>query len=333
MCPPVRATTVLVRLKDTSQRPLIVPTGNPRDQTAAQPFEIYVRQDAGPWQRAKWAWDPYCERSAPEDSQEAAFRAGLVREPEADRPLVTLQPGEHALAFVRGCYQQDNGEPKEFKVVLRRPAEGGPGPWTGVLETPSQPAGNRLEQPTALLGALPMPEHFPAFNHASTGDNLGWESRVADLWDANRELFDLLPVYDPAAVAKEFDRRMRAEKSLPMKLLLAAVAARAGSEEAALFLLEAMKDTDYQSCVNVHGGARDIVSLFSRQTARLGRSTVLGGPDRQSLCDGAGKDELGTGDLFHRGDVRGQRLGVLALQLEMHRGRAAADRSAEKGPI
>ncbi len=44
-----------------------------------------------------------------------------------------------------------------------------------------------------------------------------------------------------------------------MKLLLAAVAARAGSEEAALFLLDTMKDTDYQSCVNVHGA---LVKLF-----------------------------------------------------------------------
>ena len=52
-------TTALVRLKNTSQRPLIVPTGNPRDENATQPFEIDVRQGAGPW-RGQPGGDP-CE--------------------------------------------------------------------------------------------------------------------------------------------------------------------------------------------------------------------------------------------------------------------------------
>jgi HEAT repeat protein len=168
--------------------------------------------------------------------------------------MVTLQPTEHCLAFVRAYDEQDNGQPKEFKVVLRRPQASAAGSWTGVLETPPRPAKQTLVQPEALTGALPMPEHFPHFTYAFTGVNWsGQESVVEALWYSNRELFDLLPIYDPAAVREEFERRMRAEKRLPVKLFLAVVAARAGSEEAGLFLLETMKDADYLACVNVHG--------------------------------------------------------------------------------
>jgi HEAT repeat protein len=274
VCDIWRATTLLVRLKNTSQQPLVVPTGNPRDKNAAQAYEVYVRQGTGPWRRADWAWDSYCEQPAPrrpatrrpvarpaDEDEGLVYSADHIRGLEADRPRVTLQPGEHCLAFIRANDEQDNGQPKEFKVVLRQPQAGAAGPWIGVLETPPRFAPRTLVQPAALTGALPMPEHFPRFTYASTGINWsGQESVVKALWDSNRELFDLLPIYDPADVRKEFERRMRTEKRLSVKLLLAVVAARAGSEEAGLFLLETMKDTDYRVCVNVHGALALLVS-------------------------------------------------------------------------
>jgi hypothetical protein len=69
---------------------------------------------------------------------------------------------------------------------------------------------------------------------------------------SNGDLTDMLLVYDPAGVCKEFEHRMQAEKMLPMKLLLASVAASAGSEAAALFFLDTMKDTDYFTVTNLH---------------------------------------------------------------------------------
>ena len=74
---------------------------------------------------------------------------------------------------------------------------------------------------------------------------------------------------------------MRAEKRLPVKLFLAVVAARAGSEEAALFLLETMKDTDYRTRVNVKEPWSNGLFPYPRErTTRVGRGTFHGGPDR-----------------------------------------------------
>ena len=262
----------VVRLKNTSQRPLVVPTGNPRDQKAAQPFEVYVRQGAGPWRRAAWADDLYCAPATPDKDQSSTHRWGDTEGPLADRPLVTLRPGEHCLACVYAEEdKQDNGQPKEFKIVLRRPATGGPGQWTGVLETPPRPESLTLAQSEALVGASPMPEHFPSLTNAfpsltnaCIGSNWSGQASTVDiLCFSNRELFELLAYYDPPGVRKEFERRMRAEKRLPVKLFLAVPAARAGSEEAALFLLKTMKDSDYRTRINVNDALEQLFGLFS----------------------------------------------------------------------
>jgi HEAT repeat protein len=249
--PPIIA---IVRIKNTSQQPLVVPSGNPRHNNVAQAFEIYVRQGSGPWQRADWAWDAYCEQPEPHEKKTRQYQAGGIRGLEADRPMVTLRPGEHCLAYVTGHRKQDNGQPKEYKVVLRQPAAHAEGQWSGVLETPARPARNRFGLPNSLAGALPMPEHFPTFTYAFTGISWsGQESAVKALLYSNHELVELLRIYDPAAVCKELEKRLRAEKRMPVKLFLATVAARAGSEQAALFILEAMKDTEYRTVLNVHG--------------------------------------------------------------------------------
>ena len=49
---------------------------------------------------------------------------------------------------------------------------------------------------------------------------------------------------------------MQAEKMVPMKLLLASIAATAGSKEAAEFFSETKKDTDYHTVVNLHYALR-----------------------------------------------------------------------------
>ncbi len=109
-------------------------------------------------------------------------------------------------------------------------------------------------QPRKRAATLPFPDDFPKLSRIGfMGGNMsGMESDFTCLHISNRKLLSTLTKYDPAQVRQEFDKRMIAEKDLPMKLLLASVAASSGSEKAALFLLESMKDTDYHAVRNVH---------------------------------------------------------------------------------
>jgi hypothetical protein len=247
--------TILVRLKNTSQQSLMVPMGNPKEEKSTQAFEVHVRQGTGPWRKAAWIQDVYCEPPAVAKDRASKSPIMAISGTQADRPFVTLQPGEHCIAFVRGRDEQDDGQPKQFKVVLWRSGATREGFWTGTLETPPYMPPSTTARAGVPIGTLSIPEHFPMFTYANTVFVEGLQGDVhavmrLDL--SNRELLSLLSRYDPAGVKKEFERRMKAETLLPMKLLLAAVAARAGSEEAGLFLLETMKDTDYQTCLEFH---------------------------------------------------------------------------------
>jgi HEAT repeat protein len=244
--------SVFVRIKNVSDKPLAVPTGNPRDKKAPRNFELYVRQGDGPWRDAGPGWDRYCEEPSPSEDPKYAYKSGGIAGKETDRPTVALQPGEHCLAYVNGDDKEDNGQTKTVKVVLRRP-EGAAGDWAGALETPPRALRITDAQCKALEGALTMPEHFPKFTYTFLGINWsGEESVIMALSHSNWGLLDLLPMYNPAGIRKEMEVRMRAEKRWPVKLFLAVVAARAGSEDAALFLLETMKDSDYRVRVNLH---------------------------------------------------------------------------------
>jgi HEAT repeat protein len=248
-------TSILVRLKNVSQRPITVPAGNPRDEKSPRPFEIYVQHGSGPWRLAEPGLDCYREEAAA-DRKVAYFSGGLRSAGKpADRPAIVLKPGEHGLAYVCGIDVQETALAKQFKVIFRQAEAGQQDRWSGVLET-SVYSAERLtaDQLAALAGAVTMPEHFPAFTYAHTGINSsGHEPAVEALANSNHELWKVLLRYDPVAVRPELERRMRAEKQLPVKLFLAAIAARAGSEEAALLLLEALKSTDYRIRINVHG--------------------------------------------------------------------------------
>lgn len=243
------ASTVLVRLKNSSDQPLIVPTGNPRDANVAQPFALYARYGVSPWRKAKTIVSSYCETSAPDEEETLAYLADGVQGIEADRPMVTLQPGEQCLAFVSTRYEEDT----EFKVVLTRVNKVSQRHWTGVLETPPSPLRQMRPPPPSLLGRLAIPEHFPAINYNARMVSMGGsEPAVEGLWNRNWEIFDLLQIYDPAQVQREFELRLQAEDRIPVKLFLAVIAARAGSEKAALYLMEMAKHTDYLICINVH---------------------------------------------------------------------------------
>jgi HEAT repeat protein len=240
-------TAAMVRLKNVSDRPQRVPTGNPADEQAARFFELHVRQGSRPWRKL-----PVSRQYGRYFANPKSSRGGK-REP-TDPPWVTLRPGEEAVAFVATFDEKGTAEPKSLKAILRLPDDGAAASWSGVLETPSRPLELSREQSRALRQSLPFPNHFPplSYEYLRLPNGPGDEPDAMLLHSSNRPLIDMLAIYEPAGVQKEFERRMRVENVMSMKLLLASVAATAGCEEAAIFFLDTMQDTDYLTVTNLH---------------------------------------------------------------------------------
>lgn len=244
---------LLVRLKNVSDQPLTIPMGNPSDAKAPSFFDVYAQQGSSPWRRATefGHYNRYVPApSDPKAAMQAREPLRLAKLPPSDRPWVTLAPGQESIALAAGSDKKDTGEAKRVKVVLQQPDTSIPGRWSGVLETPPRAMELPEEQLRALRAVLPFPDHFPPLSY----EDSRWytTSAVEGLHRSNEPLIDMLPIYDPAGVRKEFDRRMQAEKIPQMKLLLASIAAGVGSEEGALFFLETKKDTDYVTVLSLH---------------------------------------------------------------------------------
>jgi HEAT repeat protein len=247
-----------VRLKNVSDRPLIVPTGNPADEKTAPLFEVYAQQGSSPWRSITGATRYgryFTQPDADQNERVAARPEGSVgqRQP-SDRPRVTLESGQDCIALATGSDPEGSGEPKRIKVVVRRPDASDAQRWSGVLETLPRPLVLPLEERLALRGVVQCPDYLPPLSYDYSGfvAMSGRESSVWLLYHNNLPVIDLLSIYAPVNVGKEFERRMQAEENRPMKLLLATVAAPAGSEKAALYFLEAIKGTDYLIWKDVH---------------------------------------------------------------------------------
>ncbi len=266
--------TVLVRLKNISDKLLAVPTGNPANSCKARIFELYAQREGGPWVRRPWFPKEHLEGDGPEIRSDGpthpiwlAVESGNSR----DRPTVALTPGESCLAYL--CGTETLGEKKDdaiteaaaVKIILRQPATKENDRWQGVLETLPHPPRMLPERLASSEGGLPMPEYFPALSRVQVNDGqmLGIEPEVWRLYLSNSELTTALTLYGHAEVRHEFEQRMLAEKELRMKLLTAAVAARAGSQAAAMFLLETMKEADYITVRNVQNALRVVLMAYS----------------------------------------------------------------------
>jgi uncharacterized repeat protein (TIGR03803 family) len=256
-------TVFFVRLKNVSDQPLTVPTGNSNDKKVSRFFNAFVQQGSSTWRRASDSdrygqyFPPPPKPAAPTDLS-GQPRLWTGQEQPADRPWITLAPGTSCIAIVVGLDEEDTGEAKSAKIVFRQTDTSDPARWNGVLETPPRPMELSLQQATALRASLPFPEHFPALSYDYSGSvNQGpVASAVEQLEGPNRPLIDTPAIYQPARVSKEFERRMEAEKVAPMKLLLASMAASAGSEKAAIFLLDTMKETEYRAVAGLHHALR-----------------------------------------------------------------------------
>jgi HEAT repeat protein len=266
--------TVLVRLKNVSDKVLVVPTGNPADSRKARVFELYEQREGRPWARRPWFPPERLKGDGLDTRSEGAAypRCGAALSGNnCDRPAVALKPGETCLAYLCGMealderqWNADFTEAAAIKVILRQPATKENDRWQGVLETLPHPPRMLPEPLESLEGSLPMPEHFPALSRVgfSGFQGSGEEPEVWRLHLSNWELVTALTLYEHAGVRREFEQRMSAEKDLPAKLLAAALAARAGSQAAALCLLEAMKDTDYTAVTNVQSALQVVLMAY-----------------------------------------------------------------------
>jgi hypothetical protein len=269
---------VLVALKNVSDKALVVPAGHPSQPATAGLFELQARSGTGVWQPVK-------EFGASEhrDAENGAQGIG---------PVVTLTPGQEAIVYLGGHEGPMTEKASEVKIVLRQAAATAPKEgWRGVLETPAAAARWDDRMLDKLAGRLPFPAVFPAFNpHGFMGGNMsGHESEVQQLEISNRELLGAMRLFEPAGMRQEFERRLPTETSRPMKLLLASVAAGEGSQSAALYLLEAMKETDYPAVLNVHRPLRRLVTVaiaavvderpttVGRTEGTVGRTGLAGG--------------------------------------------------------
>jgi HEAT repeat protein len=248
----------LLRLKNISREALTVPIGNPIAEGAAQFFQVEFRQGASPWtpitgmsRFIRFSAEPLMGDAPPPGTRRPREQRRRLPWPEStDRPWVTLQPGEDCIALVSGFPPVGNGEPQSVRVLFRRKEPAAQGEWRGTLETPARPIRPLRGRSRAFVSSLPFPTQFPGFSYQVGGVVMAEPpdaSSVRLLQHSNLPLIDALSIYQPAGVCREFEQRFRAERIEAMKFLEAGIAAGAGSEEAALFLLETSQRTDVRS--------------------------------------------------------------------------------------
>ncbi|MCY2930078.1 MAG: HEAT repeat domain-containing protein [Planctomycetota bacterium] len=248
---------VLVGLKNVSKTPLTVPMDGLGRPAAAGLFELQARSGAGPWKpvppiKGFDTWENA-------DSDHGGPNPG---------PAMTLPAGQDALVYLIGLEDPLSKTVTAVRVVLRRPAAGAPKDgWPGVLETPPIPAHWTHDEIGNLAGKAPFPAVFPAFDRRGSvaPNGPGWESQVSKLETSNSDLLWALRLFESAGIRQEFERRLAAEKDPPMKLLLACVAAGEGSQPAAMYLLEAMKKTDYAAVANLHDALKRLFYYYDRE--------------------------------------------------------------------
>ncbi len=257
--------TVLVALKNVSDHPLVVPTGNASKGGKPSDLELWSQGADGTWHRIGWASGEPIEAAKPESVNEdrGGGWGGEATGNQVERPRATLQPGESALAFL--CGKQGEGVRKAASIkVVVRPSEGTvAGAWNGVVETPPH-AARMPEEADLPTGSLPFPDVFPEFSRVRfMGGNMSGEECMADrLAISNRELIQAIRLYAPEEVRVELDRRIAKEAEPDVRMFLIALATSAGSETAALHLLDALKETDYQVVRNVHWAIREVLGGF-----------------------------------------------------------------------
>lgn len=252
---PYGGTVVLVGLKNVSAKPMVVPLAHPALPPPSGLFEVQTRTGETEWQTVKSFRSPdKLDLIAPIDG---GRRSGKEHSPPPR--TATLEPGQEAVVYLSGSGDSMTTATTAVRVIFRQTPESG---WQGTVITPAVPVDREDDAPSAMPGQLKFPARFPDLspNGADSINGPGNVPEVSRLHLANCTLLNSLAFYQPDGVRVEFERRMAAEKNMPMKLLLATVATWHGSQPAAMHLLEMMKVTDYDTVVNVHRALRMLAS-------------------------------------------------------------------------
>ena len=180
----------------------------------------------------------------------------------ADLGLPTDEPpgGGVYVTFIVGS------EPKRltFEELNRDiPALGRSGREEEIRASIKQSLGREGARPDHIHRAV---ESLPALNYTPEPDGNGPpdETDVVGLRRANGEFLNKLRVEERSQARRELEAMMSKEKNQPMKLLLASEAAPLGSEQAALFLLESMTNTDYVTAENTQAALRFVFGHYER---------------------------------------------------------------------
>jgi HEAT repeat protein len=249
----------LLGMENVSDEPLTVPMAHPAAQPPKGLFSLQAREPSGEWRtiegfgtREIHAWPGPGLSGMRNASGDPAAKPAQT---------ATLAPGEESIVFLICPDHPVFNKIYQVKIVFRQPEPPVPGNyWHGEIETPVFSSGDETT-PEPADGSLPFPAVFPEFDpEESPGlpNSAGDKSRFESLDNSNMPLMRLLRIYEPGGVRREFERRMAAEKDPSMKLLLATIALRAGSQSAADCLLDALRQTDYLTLRDVHAALYSI---------------------------------------------------------------------------
>lgn len=230
----------LVRFRNVSDRRVVIPPGNPPE--GAFPYELHAR-------RGDEEWRPVPRKTA-------------------EQPLgedIKLEPGQTAVVHLHGWNFDSLRFASEVRVALRMNDAPTAAHWTGTLQTPAR-APWTTEQLESAKGTLPFPDYFPPFRRIPSRRGGGlfidpeenrWEqARLLRFDRSNWHLAVALRSYDPLGARREMERRMRQDDDRLSALYAASLAAWLGSPDAALRLLEALKESDFEHVVNAHAALK-----------------------------------------------------------------------------
>lgn len=240
---------LLIRLKNEGGRPVLLPIDTIEDPKVPAKdlcFELQARSLDSPWEHLRWLHRINADGNAP-----ANYPRGFVRdnpcalENGPDLPLTQLAPRKDAVLCLDGGYAPLPESATEIRVALSSPQSSA----STIVTSPPFPAGTSRNQHQKRNQTLDFPDSFPAFSRILfEGGNLsGWEPAVVRLMISNGELLESLGLYKPDKLRVELERRLSAEKSPFMKLMLAGEAAPLGSDQARQFLIEDTRSTDYDT--------------------------------------------------------------------------------------
>lgn len=257
-----RGVDVVIALKNVSDHPLVVPVGDCRNQPRSGVFNLEVKTSGGAWKaETKFFQIKGAKQGLLDDDEEE--NAKKPEQPNGPNHLsFKLAPGSLAVVLLTGKNSPAIPVDAEVRIAMKQSAEiAAAGAWRGTLDTPPVVWSWDETMREALKGGLEFPAFYPAFDirRGSVNNMSGCETDFVRLCLSNQTLLAALDRFGGDGVRIDFEQRFAREKDMPMKLLLASVAAGRGSKPAAIHLLEMMKQTDYEIVRNLHSAIERLI--------------------------------------------------------------------------